>query len=130
MEQETNKPEPSFLALKKTDYEWIKTQDAFSLKWAPAWFDFIERLLILGALRYLEERGNNWIVTIIYLLSYAAFYFYLQALLYNFPFDRFLPQGWIKNGRVAYLFSVAVAAIVLFLIYLTLNSVVAAIAVK
>jgi hypothetical protein len=88
MEQGTNKQQSSFWTVKKTEYGWIKAQDAFALKVAPAWFDFVGRLLILGALRYLMDHENNRFVTIIiYVLSLGIFYFYLQSLLYNFPYQ-------------------------------------------
>ncbi len=130
MDQESNKQDTSFWTVKKTEYGWIKAQDAFALKVADAWFDFVGRLLILGALRYLMDHGNSRFVTIIYVLSLGILYFYLQSLLYNFPFHRFLSERLIKNGRIASGFSIIVAGLLLFIIYLVLNSVVAALATK
>jgi hypothetical protein len=130
MEQESNKREASFWTAKKSEYEWAKTIDAFFLNLTPAWFDFVTKLLLLGALKYLKDHENNWLVTIIYAFSFIIFYFYLQSILYNFPFYRFLPESWIKNDRFAFGFSIIVAGILLLVINLMLNSVVAAFAVK
>jgi hypothetical protein len=130
MDSEANKREQSFWAVKKTERGWVETLDSFSLKLTPAWFDFVERLLLLGALKYLLDHGNNWFVTTIYLISLAVFFFYLQALLYSFPFDRFLPEKWKKSTRFASIFSLTVAAILLYAIKLVLNSVVAAFVIK
>jgi hypothetical protein len=126
----TTRRESSFWTLKKIQYDWVKAIVTFSLKLIPGWFDFVERLLLLGALKYLEDTRNNWFVTIVYLVSLIVFYLYLQALLYNFPFDRFLPRELTKNQRVAYLFSLMVAGLLLFIINLALNSVLAAFAIK
>lgn len=129
MNEETDK-QKSFWTVKKSEYEWVKTIDAFSLKVAPDWFDFVGKLLMLGALKYLKNQGNNWFVAAIYVLSLAFFYLYLQSLLYRFPFDRFLPGVLIKHNRFASIFSLAVAGLLLLTINYTLNSAVAALATK
>jgi hypothetical protein len=94
----TTRRESSFWAVKKTQFDWVKAIITFSLKLIPGWFDFVEKLLVLGALKYLEDTRNNWFVTTVYLASLMVFYLYLQALLYNFPFDRFLPHELTKKS--------------------------------
>jgi len=130
MKQKSDKRKVSLWTIKKNESEWIRITDTFFIKFTPSWFGFVEKLLILGALKYLKDHGDNWFVTIVYGLSFVIFYFYLQSLLYNFPFYRFLPEAFIKNDRFAYIFSITVAGILLSIIYFVLDSVVAAFAIK
>lgn len=107
---------PTWWGVKKTEAECIEATDSFFLKYTPLWFKFIGWLILLGALKYIEQISHSKLVGLIYALSFLGLYFYLQALLYNFPFFKFLPSKFIRSERFAFIFSITTAALLLFLL--------------
>lgn len=103
--------------VKKTEAEWIEATDSFFLKYTPLWFKFVGWLILLGVLKYIEQASHSKLVGLIYALSFLGLYFYLQALLYNFPFFKFLPSKFIRSERFAFIFSITTAALLLFLLH-------------
>ncbi len=103
--------------VKKTEAERIEDMDTFFLKYTPLWFEFIGWIILLGALKYIEQTSQSKWVGLIYILSFLGLYFYLQALLYNFPFFKFLPSKFIKSERFAFVFSITTAGISLFILH-------------
>jgi|SRR3989344_3726468 len=106
----------------------IREMDTFFFKATPKWFNFISWLLMLGVLKYLDSTAQHWLIRVAFVLSWIFFYFYLQSFLFRFPFYRLVPNKWIRTDRFAYVFSITVGAVILFVIYLSLDSIIEIIA--
>lgn len=112
------------LAKQENEAKLIREQDFFFYNSTPKWFEFVEMLFLLGGLDYLAEQTKHLFIDIVSAASYFFLYFYLQSVLCNFPFYRFLPTKLIKGDKFAYRFSGIVGGILLLIVYLSLNSII------
>jgi len=103
--------------INKTEAEWIEATDSFFLKYTPQWFKFVGWLILLGVLKYIEQITRSKLIGLIYAFSFLGLYFYLQALLFNFPFFKFLPPRFIRARGFAFIFSITTAGLLLFLLH-------------
>ncbi len=116
------------LAKPANEQRLIEEMDAFFLSATPRWFDFVSWLLMLGALKYLDDTAQHWLIRTVFALSWIFFYFYLQRCLYNFPFYRLVPGRWINSDKFAFVFSISVGAAILVVVNLSLDTIVELIA--
>lgn len=66
---------------RKTEGDWARSFDAFSLKVVPLWFDWLGWLLVLAAIRYLAETTGSRVINLLYLVSFAGLFNYSIAIL-------------------------------------------------
>lgn len=117
LEENRNKNISTWWNAKKTEAEWIEITDKFFLNIAPKWFTFISWLIMLGILKYIDQISESRWISLLYGISFMLMYFYLQSLLYNFPFYKLLPKKLVLSKRFASVFSIIFAGIILFFIY-------------
>ena len=118
-------------SVKKTESEHQDDIDNFYLTFVPKWFTFINWLLALGVLNYVETRTTSLWVKGIYAVSFIFLFMFLQTSFYNFPFYKVLPSGLLRSNRAAYLFSfIIAAALALFLQLYLLKHIIAELSIK
>ena len=101
--------------VKKTEAEWQKALDDFWMKATPQWFEWLEWLLILGAIHFLAEQTQSVILRLVSATSYAALFFYLQSFFFSLEFHGF---PLIKSERVRRLMSLVLSAILAMALWL------------
>lgn len=100
--------------VKKTEAEWAKALDGFAIVFTPEWFKFLGWMLMLGALEYIRQKSNSVFLVILYVVSLGSLYLFLQAKLFSFPFYKLFPGRFFKSQKVAFYFSIIVAAIIMW----------------
>ena len=93
---------------KKTEAEWLRTLDDFWMKATPKWFEWLEWLLILGAIQFLAKQTQNTVLRVVSATSYAALFFYLQSFFFSLEFYGF---PLTKSERVRRLLSLVLSGI-------------------
>lgn len=68
---------------KKTEAEWQKTIDDFWLGFTPLWFDFLQWLLVIGAIGFASSITSNIYLRSINIFSYFALFSYLQSTFFT-----------------------------------------------
>lgn len=122
---------PTWWGVKKTEAEHQGDIDNFYFTFVPKWFTFINWLLALGVLNYVEARTTSLWVSVIYVVSFVFLFMFLQTSFYNFPFYKLLPSKLLRSKRVAFLFSLISAfAISLFIQLYLLNHIISELSIK
>jgi hypothetical protein len=106
----------------KTDWFYYVTDKVIPFA-TKLWFDWVEWVLILGALQYLLVKSSSWVVALVLLISYTLFglYFgtYIQNQLIllstrNIPVTKLVPR----------LLSILLAAVISFGMFIVLRVVI------
>jgi hypothetical protein len=122
------KKELSIWEIKMTEAERIRLFDKFFLEYTPKWFAFVGWLLVVGGLEFVRQNTEQFIVDVLYAVSYLLIFFYLHTLINTFPFHRVVPSKFIKTDRHALVFSIVLSLIPLILMNLYLDDVVSSLA--
>lgn len=93
---------------KKTEAEWIKWMDKTAIKYVPKWYEFLNWLVLLGLLNYLSETSGNVKLKLLYGISIAGMFYYLQSYFYSFEFDG-IP--FIKKISIKRIFSLLISGL-------------------
>lgn len=108
--------------IKKTEKEWQYSSDNFFLKFTSRWFEFMQWLIVLGILEPFAKKSP--LISLIYLLSFLSFFYFLLAKLYKIPFYKALPANLIHTERTGQLISIIIAALISIIIYFYLPHIV------
>lgn len=84
------------LSAKKTEAEWAEANDRFFLKATPVWFEWLEWIIIIGAIQVIADKTQDRYVQLIGSISYFFLMFYFFAFFYRIEFHG-IP--WIKSER-------------------------------
>lgn len=84
------------LSAKKTEAEWAEANDRFFLKATPVWFEWLEWIIIIGAIQVIADKTQDRFVQLIGNISYFFLMFYFLAFFYRIEFHG-IP--WIKSER-------------------------------
>jgi hypothetical protein len=68
---------------KKAEWQWQDASDIFWLHFTATWFEWVQWLLVLWALRYLANLTHSRLVAILNGIGYMVLWFYFQLLLSN-----------------------------------------------
>ncbi len=74
------------LSAKKTEAEWIEANDSFFLKATPVWFEWLEWIIIIGAIQVIADKTQDGFVQLINGISYFFLMFYFMGVFYNIEF--------------------------------------------
>ena len=102
-----------------TEAGWQNRLDRLLLVAAPKWFEWMEWLLILGALTFVSEKTSNIAVQLITSISYVFLLLYFQHYFYKFEFVN-MPLVK-KHQRVARATSIAVSCLLGVGVYLLIK---------
>ena len=91
------------LKSKKTEYEWQSTLDKFWLSLTPKWFTWIGWVIVLGVLKYVNERTENMAISILHVASHILFIMYFIAFFYQL---NFINIPFIKSEKISRLISI------------------------
>jgi uncharacterized membrane-anchored protein len=106
---------------RKTEVGWQQTVDDFWKEATPTWFEWLEWILVLGAITFLAKETQGTILEIISAVSYIALFFYLQSFFFSFEFHGF---PLIRSERVRRFVSLTASAILSIALWLLLTSMV------
>jgi len=95
----------------RTEAEWIKTVDSFWLSFTPKFFQVLEWLFIMGALRFIGEKFDLLFIRFILAISYVCLMFYITAAFYALEF-RFCNK---LSRKVEFLISLIASTILIYL---------------
>jgi hypothetical protein len=109
------------LKAKKTEADWQKTLDIFWTKATPQWFQWLEWILILGAIAFLTEKTQNITLDIVSGISYIALFFYLQSFFFSLEFHGF---PLLRSERAKRLVSLIVSGLLSLTLWLLLTNLV------
>jgi hypothetical protein len=110
------------LQAKKTEEEWQQFNNRVIPSATKLWFDWVEWVLIMGALWYLMGKTKSWAVGIAVVISFVMFTAYFNSYIlnqisfYNFPF--------VKSEKVTRWLSLSLAVAISFGISLLLRAVI------
>ena len=99
---------------RKTEEGWGNSVDNFYLKAVPLWFNWLEWVLILGAIKLIAVRTNDSIVNFVYSISIWLMGFYLFAFFYHYDFHG-IPK--IKSENWRRFFSAVITLAITFGVY-------------
>ncbi|MDD5735080.1 MAG: hypothetical protein PHQ39_06370 [Methanothrix soehngenii] len=91
------------LSAKKTEAEWIEANDSFFLKATPVWFEWLEWIIIIGAIQVIADKTQDRYVQFIRIISHFFLMFYFLAFFYHIEFHG-IP--WIKSEKIRGLVSI------------------------
>ena len=80
------------LAAKETEYEWTRTLDDFWKKVGPQWFQWLEWMIILGALDFAASDTESTVLRLATGLSYGILWLYLSAVTSSVEW-----RGWQRS---------------------------------
>lgn len=103
---------------KKTETQWQSSVDEFWLKVTPLWFDWLQWILVLGAISFLAKQTENRILIFVSGISRFALFFYLQSLFYSIEFKGFP----IKSRRWQRIISLVISGVLSYGIWYLLSS--------
>ena len=74
------------LSSKKTEAGWMEAQNKFFLNFTPIWFNWLEWVIIIGAVQVISEKTDDLRVRLILGLSYNLLIFYMIGFFYRIEF--------------------------------------------
>jgi len=105
------------LSAKKTEAEWAEANDRFFLKATPVWFEWLEWIIIIGAIQVIADKTQDIYVKLIGGISYAFLFFYFVAFFYRIEFHGIpLTKSEIRRRIVSFVLSVSIGMIVYHLL--------------
>ena len=105
------------LSAKKTEAEWAEANDRFFLKATPVWFEWLEWIIIIGAIQVIADKTQDRYVQLIGVISYVFLFFYFLAFFYRIEFHGIpLIKSEIIRGIVSSVLSVSIGMIVYHLL--------------
>ena len=107
-------------SVQKTEVEWNRAIDAFGKKLGPLWFQWLEWLLILGAVDFVAKQTQSSVLRLVAGLSYGVLFLYLQGVFHSMEFYGF---PVIKSERGRRIASIALSAILCVLFWLLFTEV-------
>jgi len=105
----------------RTDAEWIRWLDKTALKYVPKWYEFLNWVVLIGLLKFLSETSDNWKLKLIYGISMAGMFWYLQGYFYSLEFDG-IP--FIKKESIKRIISFTISGLLAIGTYIFLQSVI------
>ena len=103
-----NEPNEIDLAARKTEAERIVAQDRFWLVAAPKLFEWLRWVVILGAITYVANRSDSFVLKILLSISYGVMLLYFQSFFYQVKFKN-LP--YVKNQNVERVISIGLSTL-------------------
>jgi hypothetical protein len=105
----------------KTEMKWQETLDDFWKRATPLWFDWLQWIVVLGAIRFFAVESHSRVLLLAYGFSHVAVLLYLQALFFSVEFSG-LP--FIKSRRARRLASLSLSGILTLAIWFFLSGIV------
>jgi hypothetical protein len=105
---------------KKENFYWQnEAENYFSSTPHPKrWFEFLGWITAFSTLSFLSEKTGSIYLKILYYVSYAVLYNYLQKLLFTTKFQNYIPlklSNKAKNQLTYFITVVLVTAVYLFI---------------
>jgi hypothetical protein len=91
---------------KKTEFEWLSTQDRFWLTVTPRLFEWLRMVAVLAAVSWVSRKSNSWPLKLLVAICYASMFCYFQAFFYQLEFRGF---PWVKRPGLERLLSIALS---------------------
>lgn len=87
------------------------------ISFTPAWFRFLEWVIIIGLFHYLAGITNHWLIKTIEYLNYISFALYIQSILFC------VDHAYIKNKKIKRTFALLFATIctVLLILFIAMS---------
>jgi hypothetical protein len=76
---------------RETEAGWQRILDRLGLRAAPVWFEWLEWILVLGALHYIGEKSGSPLVRLIPGISVGLLWFYLNGFFFRMKFKGVVP---------------------------------------
>lgn len=109
------------LKAKKSEHEWQSTLDKFWLLATPKWFTWIGWVIVLGILKYVNQRTENIAISIVHGASYIFFIMYFIAFFYQFSF---INVPFIKSKKLSIFISILLSGSLGFGVLVLLHSII------
>lgn len=85
------------IKVKKTDTERMEARDRFFLNFTPVWFNWLEWVIIIGAIQIIAAKTYDLFVNLVLGLSYCFLMLYMVAFFYRIKFYDF---QFIWSGKI------------------------------
>lgn len=96
---------------KKSSYEWQKEAETYfnHTPHPKQWFEFLGWITAFSALNFLSQKTGSIYIKILYWISFAVLYNYLQKILWTKRFQDYLPE--FISGRIRAIITYSISAI-------------------
>jgi len=99
---------------KKDEFDWQKEAESYfsSTPHPKKWFEFLGWITAFSTLSFLSEKTGSVYLKILYFVSYAVLFNYLQKLLFTTKFQNYIPLKFSNANKNRLTYSIAVVLVV------------------